>query len=116
MYHINRSIFIIEVSNALWSKQDSKTSCSQNYFCMAIVNCNELTLELNVFERIEGNKLFAIQFSTLVTYLCNIIHINYLTLPFNLFRRIVMYLSKERVKFQIQCTSLLDRLFASTFP
>jgi hypothetical protein len=50
MHNFYRSIFVSTLSDEIWSKQDSQASCFEDFLRLAVVNCNELTLEPDVFE------------------------------------------------------------------
>lgn len=50
VHHFHRPIFVTSLSDALWSQQNTKASRPENLFCLAAVNCDEFTAELNVLK------------------------------------------------------------------
>lgn len=50
MHNIHRSIFIIALSNAFWTKQNKKACHCENYIRLDFIDCDELTIELDVFK------------------------------------------------------------------
>jgi hypothetical protein len=50
VYHFYRPIFVPSLSNALRSQQNTKASRPENLLCLAAVDYDEFTAELNVLK------------------------------------------------------------------
>lgn len=50
VHDFHRSIFIAEISDAIWSQQNEKTGHSENYIRVVAVDCNEPAAEFDVFK------------------------------------------------------------------
>jgi hypothetical protein len=50
MHNLHRPIFVPSLPDALWTQQNSEACRAENLLRLGAVNCDELTVELNVLE------------------------------------------------------------------
>jgi hypothetical protein len=93
MHNLHRPVFVASLPDAVWSQQDTKASRPENLLCLAAVDCDELTIELNV---LEGKLQFESFFSAT-------------KISINPTRITLQFLLMEPVKFLIQSTSSSDQ-------
>lgn len=50
MHHLYRPILVSPLPDEVWPEQNSQASSTENFLRVVAVNCNELTVESDVFE------------------------------------------------------------------